>query len=83
MGRPTAGVVIASRYFRLRDNGEIQIGLHDFQALDGSRLEGNGVIPDIEVERTLADICEGHDADLAAAVDWLRAHVTMDAIAEL
>lgn len=83
IGRQTAGVVIASRKFRLKDGGEIQIGLQDFQTLDGSRLEGNGVMPDVEIERTLADIRDGLDADLEAAVEWLRVHARVAEKAEL
>ena len=83
IGRSTAGVVIASRKFRLSDGGEIQIGLHDFQTLDGSRLEGNGVEPDVEIERSLSDIREGYDADLDAAVEWLRVHARVAEKAEL
>jgi carboxyl-terminal processing protease len=74
VGRSTAGLVIASRLFRLRDGGELQIGMQDFETLDGSRLEGNGVQPDVVVERTLRDLREGYDADLTAAVKWLRAN---------
>lgn len=83
IGRPTAGVVVASRFFPLRDGGELQLGLHDFETLDGSRLEGNGVEPDVVVERTLDDVREGYDADLAAAVKWLRAHAKNPQMAEL
>ncbi len=74
IGRPTAGAVIASRFYRLRDGGELQIGIHDFESLNGDRLEGNGVMPDIVVERSLADLRENIDSDLEAAVDWLRVH---------
>jgi carboxyl-terminal processing protease len=83
VGRTTAGAVIASRYFELRDGGELQIGVLDYQALDGSRLEGNGVEPDVEVERTLENLQEGYDADLAEAVKWLRAHVDPAVFLEL
>lgn len=83
IGRPTAGVVIASRFFNLRDGGELQLGLHDFETLDGSRLEGNGVQPDVEVERVLDDVREGYDADLAAAVKWLRANARPATTAKL
>ena len=76
-------MVIASRKFRLDDGGEIQIGLQDFQTLDGSRLEGNGVKPDVEIERSLSDIREGRDADLEAAVEWLRVHASAKARANL
>jgi C-terminal processing protease CtpA/Prc len=83
VGRTTAGAVIASRYFELRDGGDLQIGVLDYQALDGSRLEGNGVEPDVEVERTLENLQEGYDADLAEAVKWLRAHVDPAVFLEL
>ncbi len=73
IGRPTAGVVVASQYHRLRDGGELQLGTYDFQTLDGHRLEGNGVEPDILVERSLAEIRAGRDPDLEAAVELLRA----------
>lgn len=83
VGRPTAGVVIASRYFELRDGGRLQLGLHDFETLDGSRLEGNGVQPDVEVVRKLEDVREGYDADLTAAVKWLRANARPKTTANL
>ncbi len=83
IGRPTAGVVIASRYYRLRDGGELQIGMHDFKALDGTRLEGVGVEPDVEVERSLEDLREGYDADVSAAVKWLRANAEVAESAKL
>lgn len=73
IGRPTAGVVVASQYFRLRDGGELQIGTYDYQSLDGQRLERNGVQPDVVVPRTLAELRAGRDPDLEAAVEWLRA----------
>ena len=75
IGRPTAGVVVASQYHRLRDGGELQIGTYDFESLDGTRLQGNGVAPDVLVERTLADVRAGRDPDLERAVEWLRAKV--------
>ena len=75
IGRQTAGVVVASQYHRLRDGGEVQIGTYDYHSLDGERLEGKGVDPDVVVERTLADLRAGRDPDLSAAVEWLRAKV--------
>ena len=74
IGRPTAGAVVASRFYRLRDRGELQLGIYDFESLSGDRLEGNGVQPDILVERSLADLREGIDSDLEAAIEWLRVH---------
>lgn len=71
-GETTAGVVIASQHFRLRDGGELQLGTFDFRTLDGGRLEGNGVQPDKEVKRTLPAVRAGRDEVLEAAVAWLR-----------
>lgn len=76
VGRPTAGVVIASQYFRLRDGGELQLGTYDFRTLDGGRLEGVGVAPDVEVTRNLAAIRAGRDPELEAAVEWLERHAS-------
>src|SRR5690606_15017423 len=72
IGRPTAGSVIASQYFRLRDGGELQLGTFDYRTLDGKRLEGQGVKPDIAVRRTLDVVRAGRDPDLDAAVAWLE-----------
>lgn len=76
-GETTAGVVIASQFFRLRDGGELQLGTFDFRTLDGKRLEGNGVKPDEEVKRTLPAVRAGRDEVLAAAVTWLRTERAM------
>ena len=75
IGRKTAGVVVARQYHRLRDGGELQIGTYDYQSLDDERLQGNGVEPEVAVERTLADMRAGRDPDLSAAVEWLRVKV--------
>jgi carboxyl-terminal processing protease len=72
IGRPTAGVVIASQYFRLRDGGELQLGTYDYRTIDGQRLEGRGVQPDIPVERALAAVRAGQDPDLDTALQWLE-----------
>lgn len=74
IGRPTAGVVVASQYFRLPDGGELQLGTLDYRALGGRRLEGEGVQPDVPVSRTIDVVRSGLDPDLEAAVNWLQAH---------
>ncbi len=83
VGRPTAGVVVASQTYRLRDGGELQLGTYDFQGLDGDRLEGRGVAPDVVVERTLDDLRAGRDPDLAVAVECLRAAVAQENVPSL
>jgi carboxyl-terminal processing protease len=72
VGRPTAGAVVGSRFYRLPGGGKLQLGVYDYQGLDGRRLEGVGVKPDVVVSLKLADLRDGVDSDLAAALDALR-----------
>ena len=72
VGRKTAGAVLASRFYRLPDGGELQLSREDYIAPKGRRIEGKGVEPDVKVERSLADLRAGRDADLEAALRVLR-----------
>ncbi|MBL9186523.1 MAG: hypothetical protein JNK23_03500 [Opitutaceae bacterium] len=72
IGRRTAGAVLASRFYRLPDGGELQLSREDYLAPKGRRIEGRGVEPDVKVERTLADLRAGRDPDLEAALRVLR-----------
>lgn len=73
VGRKTAGAVLASRFYRLPDGGELQLSREDYVAPKGRRIEGKGVEPDVKVERSLADLRAGRDPDLEAALRVLRA----------
>lgn len=68
VGRRTAGAVIVAREYPLPDGGRLQVATEDYRGLDGKRLEGNGVKPDVEVELKLADLRAGRDRDLEAAL---------------
>ena len=72
VGRPTAGAVVGSRFFRLPNGGKLQLGVVDYHGLDGRRLEGVGVKPDVVVSLKLAELRDGVDPDLAAALEALR-----------
>ncbi len=72
VGRKTAGAVVVSYFYSLPDGGELQLAIQDFRGLDGQRLEGLGVKPDIDVPLKLSDLRAGIDADLAAALENLR-----------
>jgi carboxyl-terminal processing protease len=72
VGRKTAGAVLASRFHRLPDSGELQLSREDYLAPKGRRIEGQGVEPDVKVERALADLRAGRDPDLEAALRVLR-----------
>jgi len=73
VGQPTAGAVIYARNFRLPDGGSIQIPVTDYVGLDGQRLEGRGVKPDVVVPPpTLADLRSGRDVGLERATRALK-----------
>lgn len=73
VGRKTAGAVILSRLWSLPGGGRLQVPIQDYVGLDGQRLEGRGVTPDVLVpEPTLAELRACADRDLAAALELLR-----------
>lgn len=72
IGQKTAGAVLAARKYRLPDGGEITIPVSDYIGLNGERLEGVGVTPDIKVPAaTLTEIRAGKDRDLETALEIL------------
>jgi carboxyl-terminal processing protease len=76
VGRQTAGAVIGSSFYSLPGGGKLQLGLVDYHGLDGQRLEGAGVKPDVAVAKTfgsIGDLRAGRDRDLEAALNALRA----------
>ena len=69
IGQLTAGAVIYSRTWSLPGGGEVQIPIMDYVGLDGRRLEGRGVTPDVAVPPpTLTDWRAGRDPALSAAL---------------
>lgn len=72
VGRKTAGAVLASRFYRLPDGGELQLSREDYFAPNGRRIEGQGIKPDVVVPRTLDDVRRGIDTDLEVALRLLR-----------
>jgi carboxyl-terminal processing protease len=67
VGRRSSGSVLGASSFPLPDGGRVQIPVIDIEMLDGRRLEGVGVAPDIEIFPTLADITAGRDPALERA----------------
>lgn len=69
VGRRTAGAVIVSRSYPLPGGGTLQVPIQDYRGLDGRRLEGRGVLPDIGVPQPgLDDLRNGRDPDLETAL---------------
>jgi C-terminal processing protease CtpA/Prc len=70
VGSPTAGAVLAGRAFLLRDNSLLLLAVLDVR-VDGERLEGAGVTPDIEVPYELP-YAAGADPQHDRAVEEMR-----------
>ncbi|WP_438481660.1 S41 family peptidase [Oleiharenicola lentus] len=74
IGQKTAGAVVLSRYYRLPGGGLLQLPFQDYIGLDGQRLEGRGVTPDIATPQpTLEDFRTGNDSELTTALQFLAA----------
>ena len=73
VGQRTAGAVIYSRDWPLPGGGRLQVPFIDYVGLDGQRLEGRGVTPDVQTPPpTLADLRAGRDPALEAALNLLQ-----------
>jgi carboxyl-terminal processing protease len=72
IGRITNGSVLEAKRFSLPDGGIVTIPTCDFMGPDKKRIEGVGVVPDIEIIPALNDIRAGHDLVLERAERELR-----------
>ncbi len=72
VGQKTSGAVIGSLFFPLPGEGKLQMAMFDYHGVDGRRLEGEGVAPNVEVWPKLADLRAGRDPELEAALLELR-----------
>jgi len=73
IGQRTAAAVIYSQSYSLPGGGRIQVPTIDYIGLDGKRLEGRGVTPDLVLPPpSLAELRSATDADLAAAMNALE-----------
>jgi carboxyl-terminal processing protease len=73
VGTRTAGAVLAARAFLLSDDSLLLVAVTDV-LVDGERLEGKGVAPDVEVPFPLP-YAQGRDPQLAEAVRLLVAQL--------
>lgn len=76
VGEPTAGAVTAGRPFVLLDDSLLYLAVAAV-TVDGQSLEGEGVRPDIVVDRRLP-YCAGADPQLARAIALAQASIQAD-----
>jgi carboxyl-terminal processing protease len=73
VGHKTAGDVLSARLRSLAGGGMLEYSDRDLRTAQGRRLEGNGVIPDVEAPKAdLGDLRAARDPDLAAALRRLK-----------
>jgi carboxyl-terminal processing protease len=69
-GERTMGQALPALFDRL-PNGDVLIHAYaDFVTATGTRLEGRGVVPDVEVRWSRDALLAGHDGALDAAIRW-------------
>lgn len=73
MGRKTAGAVLIAQETDLPDGGRMILSRFDFITIGGTRLEKQGVIPDLEAETSPGDRRAQRDPAMDAAVEAVSA----------
>jgi carboxyl-terminal processing protease len=71
-GTRTAAAALPSVITRLPNGDGFQYAVANYISEGGKALEGNGVIPDVEVKLTREALLAGHDTVVDAALDWIR-----------
>lgn len=71
VGEQTFGGVISTGAFSLIDGTRVRLPFRGWFLPDGTDMESNGAIPDLEVLHTPADEASGEDLQLKAAVEEL------------
>jgi len=71
-GARTAAAALPSMIARLPNGDGFQYAVANYISAGGKPLEGNGVIPDVEVKLTRAALLAGQDPVIDAALDWIQ-----------
>lgn len=76
VGEPTGGSTGQPVLFSLPGGGKARFCARHAQMADGSEFVGKGIKPDIPSPQTVADIRNGHDSTLDAAINglWDKTH---------
>jgi carboxyl-terminal processing protease len=70
-GTRSAGATLPSDIIRLPDGDGFQYPTASYTSSGGRVLEGNGVMPDVEVRQSRESIAAGRDPVIDAAVQWI------------
>jgi carboxyl-terminal processing protease len=72
VGRMTNGSTLVSQSFPLPDGGSARVPITDFRTSRDRRIEAMGVVPDVRVMPTLADVRVGRDPTVERALALLQ-----------
>ncbi len=82
-GTRTAAAALPSQFERLPNGDGFQYAMASYESASGTMLEGNGVMPDVEVELSREALLAGHDPVIEAALEWIAAESASQAHAHL
>jgi carboxyl-terminal processing protease len=71
-GSRTAGAALVANMIRLPNGDGFEYAFADYESTGGRRIEGNGILPDVETPYARAALLENEDAALAAAIAWIN-----------
>ncbi len=71
-GTRSAAAALPSMIEKLPNGDGFQYAIANYVSEGGKPLEGNGVIPDVEVKLTRQALLAGHDPVVDAALDWIE-----------
>jgi carboxyl-terminal processing protease len=70
-GELTAGQALPALASKLPNGDVLMHAIADYLVVDGTRIEGRGVLPDVLVPLTIESLAAGQDAPLQAALGWI------------
>jgi carboxyl-terminal processing protease len=71
-GTRSAAAALPSIIEKLPNGDGFQYAMANYISDGGKPLEGNGVVPDVEVKLTRKALLEGHDLVMDAALEWIH-----------
>ena len=72
-GTRSAGMALPAGMDKLPSGDVLLHAIADFVTSTGARMEDGGVVPDVQVVLTRADLLDGIDAPKRAAMEWIAA----------
>jgi len=71
-GSRSAGAALVANMIRLPNGDGFEYAFADYESTGGARIEGVGIMPDVEIPYTRESLLAGEDAALAATVAWIN-----------